>query len=99
MYAKFREITLVKDKSKRSASDIEVFTVERGGETIVLFAPNAQEIFDNPEIATRWGSTMPEKYGTAYIDARDEMCVVPYVWNEQHADRAKNVITAGGEAW
>lgn len=77
MYLRLHEVYLVEDKTKVQATDPNIYRIAYGG-----------------DVALTTDATYPgaEVYGVIYVDTAERICIIPNVWDEQDADRAKSVI-------
>lgn len=77
MYLRLHEVYLVEDKTKARTNDPNIYRIAYGG-----------------DVALTTDATYPgaEKYGVVYVDTADRICIIPNVWDEQDADRAKSAI-------
>jgi hypothetical protein len=94
MFLTFGQITLVQDLGKRQADDAIVYVQQKP-----LLLENQVEDrtlwpdFGNFQAAyfqSKWKEM--QRYGTIYLDTREQWCVVPDTWSQTDADLAKQAI-------
>lgn len=93
MYLTINEATLVQDQRKRMPEDQVIFTAQW-----FLHGQGHTQVFHfwNEPVPSKFRSSMsePTRYGTCYEDARGTLCIIPDVWNDEDAMRAKDTIYA-----
>lgn len=94
MFLTFGEITLVQDQGKRRADDAIVYVQQKP----LQMGNQVEERTLWPDFGnygeayfqSRW--TQVQRYGTLYLDASEQWCVVPDIWSQTDADLARHAI-------